>query len=227
MFNALRDMVKRSWGDEGQQSDSRAGISTGQTSNTARNSGSNIPTVQYSQQPGLTQTANKPHGRQQPHKHNHNHQPPGSDRYHPAHSIASDAGLEQPRSTTPGSGRREAQGAHRPSMGGPRTLAGGTSTTRKRGRAHLRGLVRHQPGPYTRSFHHCTRRSNTHTQPSRNTTAAHTRRRRTQIPTIRTTKQRLPWSRFCDSGRSKKTDQQPPTPGPAAARATQRPKPTR
>ena len=70
--------------------------------------------------------------------------------------------------TQHGPGRREAQGAHRPNMGGPRTLAGDTRTTRKRGRAHLRGLVR-QGRSYTRSFHLCTRRSNTHTQPSRNT----------------------------------------------------------
>ena len=68
-----------------------------------------MPTVQHSQQPGLTLTANKPHGRQQPHKHNHNRPPPGSDRYHPVHSKASDAGLDQPRSTDQDGGRLRAR----------------------------------------------------------------------------------------------------------------------
>ena len=53
-------------------------------------------------------------------------------------------GLDQPRSTEPGSGGREAQGAHRPSMEGPRTLSEDTSETRKGGRArqpHIRRIL--------------------------------------------------------------------------------------
>ena len=61
-----------------------------------------------------------------------------------------------------GTGRREAQGAHRPNMEGPRTLSEGMSETRKLGRAHVHGLASHQSRPCTRSSQLCTRRNNTH-----------------------------------------------------------------
>ena len=208
MFNALRGMVRRSWGDEGQQSGSRAGISTGQTNtlraaavasfrqfNTASSLGWLRQQTSNMDDSSPTNTITITSRRDQTDITQLTSEPATQDwNSHAARHQDQDGGRLRARTVQ--------------AWEGPRTLAGGTSTTRKHGRAHLRGLVRHQPGPYTRSFHLCTRRSNTHTQPSRNTTATQPRRRSTQIPTIRTTQQRLPWSCFCDSGLSKKPDQQ-------------------